>query len=93
MILNEQTITIEQEQIEQIINIEQEPGEQSVSVSRELIMITGAEPYEGAYEVTPTSEAQTLSTEGLRMTANVVINPIPNNYGLITWSGSVLTVS
>ena len=24
---------------------------------------------------------------------NIRINPIPSNYGLITWDGSVLTVS
>lgn len=50
-------------------------------------------PYTGAYEVTPSAETQTLLTDGLRMTDNVVINPIPNNYGLITWNGSVITVS
>lgn len=49
--------------------------------------------YTGAYEVTPTTDTQTLSTEDLLMTANVVVNPIPSNYGLITWDGSTLTVS
>lgn len=93
MILDEQTITVLQEQIERIINVEQEQGEQSVSISRETITITGTDPYEGSYEVTPTQSTQTLLTEGLRMTANVVINPIPSNYGLITWNGSIITVS
>ena len=49
--------------------------------------------YTGAYEVTPSAETQTLSTEGLMMTSNVVVNPIPSNYGLITYNGSVITVS
>lgn len=49
--------------------------------------------YTGEYEVTPSAETQTLETEGLRMTRPVVVNPIPNNYGLITWNGSFLTVS
>lgn len=49
--------------------------------------------YTRAYEVTPTQETQTLPTEGLIMSHNVVINPIPSNYGLITWNGSTLTVS
>lgn len=53
----------------------------------------GTDPYEGPYEVTPGPAAQVLLTNDLRMTANVTINPIPNNYGLITWNGSVLTVS
>lgn len=50
-------------------------------------------PYTRAYEVTPTQETQTLPTEGLMMSHDVVINPIPSNYGLITWNGSTLTVS
>ena len=52
-----------------------------------------AERYEGPYEVTPTATAQTLPTDGLVMTADVVVQPIPSNYGLITWNGVALTVS
>lgn len=51
------------------------------------------ETYTGDYEVTPSSETQTLNTTGLRMSGPVVVNPIPSNYGLITWNGSTLTVS
>lgn len=51
------------------------------------------EQYTGAYEITPTGEAQTISVKDKLMTGNIVINPIPNNYGLITWDGSTLTVS
>lgn len=50
-------------------------------------------PYSRQYIVTPSSEEQTLETEGLMMTHNVIINPIPSNYGLITWNGSYITVS
>lgn len=49
--------------------------------------------YDGAYEITPTSEMQTLETKHKRMTDNIIINPIPSNYGLITWNGATLTVS
>ena len=49
--------------------------------------------YDGAYTVTPTISAQTLSTKELVLTQNITINPIPSNYGLITWNGSTLTVS
>lgn len=51
------------------------------------------DPYTGEYEVAPSQETQTLETNGLRMTDNITINPIPNNYGLITWNGSIITVS
>lgn len=49
--------------------------------------------YTGPYEVTPSQSEQTLSTTGLKMTEDVVVNPIPSNYGLITWNGAILTVS
>lgn len=55
--------------------------------------IVGGESYEGEYTVTPSQEAQTLPTAGCLLTQNVVVNPIPSNYGLITWNGSTLTVS
>lgn len=51
------------------------------------------DPYTGPYVVTPSTTEQVLSTNGLRMTDNVTINAIPNNYGLITWDGNTLTVS
>lgn len=53
----------------------------------------GVQTYTGEYEVTPSSETQTLNTAEMRMTRAVTINPIPQNYGLITWNGSFLTVS
>ena len=49
--------------------------------------------YEGPYEVTPAQETQTLATDSLYMRADITINRIPLSYGLITWNGSVLTVS
>ena len=51
------------------------------------------DPFTGDYTVTPSAEEQVLETKNLRMTDNITINPIPNNYGLITWDGSTLTVS
>ena len=49
--------------------------------------------YTGATEVTPSLEAQTLATADKALASNIVINPIPSNYGLITWDGSTITVS
>ena len=49
--------------------------------------------YSGPTEVTPSSEAQVLSTDTYYMTSNITINPIPSNYGLINWNGSIITVS
>lgn len=49
--------------------------------------------YEGATSVTPSASAQILPTNGYRLTADITVDPIPSNYGLITWNGSTLTVS
>lgn len=49
--------------------------------------------YEGAYEFTPSDEAQTIPTAGMRVIEDIVIDAIPSNYGKITWDGSILTVS
>lgn len=75
-------------------------GELSLEVAQdaELGIITkvreGDYPfYAGATEVTPSTETQRLETAETIVLSNIVINPIPSNYGLITWNGSVLTVS
>lgn len=57
------------------------------------VFVPVLEDYDGPYEVTPSGETQTLTTADLHMNRNVTINPIPSNYGLITWNGSTITVS
>ena len=49
--------------------------------------------YDGPYTVTPGPQAQVLETAGKAMREDVTVEPIPTNYGLITWNGSFLTVS
>lgn len=49
--------------------------------------------YGGTYEVTPSQETQILETDALYMRGNITINPIPHNYGLITYDGSGIRVS
>lgn len=59
-------------------------------IVRELVEIPA---YEGDYMITPAAEAQTIPTKNLRMTDDITVGAIPQNYGLITWDGSTLTVS
>lgn len=49
--------------------------------------------YGGPVLVTPTQGQQILDTGGYYLLDNIVVEPIPQNYGLITWDGSTLTVS
>lgn len=49
--------------------------------------------YEGVTEITPSDHPQILSTTNTTVVQDIVVGPIPPNYGLITWNGSTLTVS
>lgn len=49
--------------------------------------------YGGSYEFTPTDTTQTILINGMTARENIIINPIPSNYGLVTWNGSTLTIS
>lgn len=69
-------------------------GGGSISVGVDTT-ITAAinEHYSGPYVAVPSSEPQTLPTNGMVMDDDISIGAIPSNYGLITWNGSILTVS
>ena len=67
-------------------------GEEQLSGSFHLFEIPENQ-YEGSYIFTPSSVTQTIHTGGTTLLSNITINPIPSNYGLITWNGSTLTVS
>lgn len=51
-----------------------------------------ADDYTGEYTFTPSNETQTIETADKTLTQNIIINPIPSNYGLIEWDGQTLTV-
>lgn len=53
----------------------------------------GPPRYEGPYEVTPGQDTQVLDTEGRHTMENIVVQPVPWYYGLITYNGSTITVS
>lgn len=53
-----------------------------------------ADPYTGAYEVTPTEAVQTLDTTGKLMSSNVVVKPIPKEYGRVTYDNrKIITIT
>lgn len=49
-------------------------------------------PYDGAYEVEPGEEALILATKGKVLSQDIVIDPIPDGYGRISYSGSILKI-
>lgn len=65
----------------------------NIKTEIDIPRVVGNRPYSGEYIVIPSDEEQVLETQGLAMNGNVIVKPIPENYGKITWNGSVLTVS
>jgi len=56
--------------------------------------ITEGNPRLQEKEVTPSAEDQTVVYDtGYSGLSKVLVHAIPNYYGLITWNGSILTVS
>lgn len=49
--------------------------------------------YDGEYEFIPTQEEQVVETQNFILLDNIVVKPIPQNYGLITYNGFEITVS
>ena len=54
---------------------------------------TEAEIYKGEYVITPTEDAQTVRISHMMASRDIVINPIPQSYGRVTWNGSTLTIT
>lgn len=76
-----------------VIKIRLEPAPEIRIRIGDVQVIHYDDPYDGPYEVTPTRQTQILQTDGKTMTADVVVNPIPQNYGLITYNGFYMTVT
>lgn len=79
-----------------IITATAEAVKRSVSATADLATVTRTEDhdyYEGATTFTPSDTVQVIPTRDLVLGDDITINPIPSNYGRITWNGSFLTVS
>ena len=73
-----------------------ESTNEEVTLSNDTVInvsISRVPKWEGEYTFTPADEAIELETEGKMMEQNLVINPIPSNYGKISWNGVYLMVS
>ena len=49
--------------------------------------------YQVFYQFTPSSQTQYAPTAYMTCLGDIKINPIPSNYGLITYDGTIITVS
>ena len=68
-------------------------SEGTVSGSLSVPSIITPPAYEGEYTFTPSEEAQVAEVKEKWLTSNITIEPIPTNYGLITYNGTSIIVS
>lgn len=68
-------------------------GVQSLTATLSLPQAVAVDEYSGPYEFTPGNAPQVVEIANKKATADITIAPVPQNYGLITWDGSTLTVS
>lgn len=57
-----------------------------------FLPVETTEVYTGETEVTPTNETQTLYTAGLKVPENIIVKPIPPNYGKVSYNGSFIFI-
>lgn len=67
--------------------------EEDIIGTIELPSASRVDPYTGPYEFTPDASQQIISIKDLKATEDIIIDPIPSNYGLIAWDGITLRVS
>lgn len=61
--------------------------------SAEITQSASYPTYDGDEKVVPCSDPIILNTKDRVLTKDIIIEPVPSNYGLISWDGSSLTVS
>ena len=86
----EQIIAVIPEGLEQVIGVIAEGKEQMIIVSPELEVAKVLR----SLSVTPTNASQLfIPEEGVDGFSRVEVDAIPSNYGLVTYNGSIITIS
>lgn len=75
------------------LNLTLGESDSPVDIGMDMMIRVDGTPYTGQTAVIPSDTRQVLPTSGTLLTQDITIEPIPQNYGLITWNGSTLTVS
>lgn len=87
-------MTLDESQTQYEMTIESNLEEVTLSNDTVInVSVSKIPKWEGEYTFTPTDEAIVLDTEGKMMEDKLTINPIPSNYGKISWNGIFLMVS
>lgn len=87
------TLDIDAEIIGSIIEAEPEFSDVLIDAVPEFVTelhTTTYEDYTGPYELVAGEEAQTIPTDHLLMTENLIIDPVPDNYARMQWNGSTI---
>ena len=57
------------------------------------VKVAAVPAYTGATTITPSDQTQVIEVRNTMPATNITVNPVPSNYGKISWNGSYLKVS
>lgn len=57
-----------------------------------IVKVAAVPTYDGGLSITPTDQEQVIEIQGKMASQNIVVEPIPSNYGRIIWDGSHLSI-
>ena len=63
-----------------------------VDAPKSNVIVKETPLYKGSLEVIPSDEEQVLNTKFLKLDRDIVVKPIPSNYGKIECNGSELFI-
>ena len=86
-------MALEEQSLVLPVQLMPENEEYQVGLETEIVQGERVHYYEGPYTFTPSAQAQTIPIDHLMPTADITIEPVPQQYGLITYNGSTITVS
>ena len=95
MILDTIIVPMALEEQSLVLPVQLMPENEEHQVGLETAIVQGerVEYYEGPYSFTPSAQAQTIPVNHLMASQDITIEPVPQQYGLITYNGSTITVS
>lgn len=86
-------MALEEQSLVLPVQLMPENEEHQVGLETEIVPGERVTYYEGPYNFTPSAQAQTIPVNHLMASQDITIEPVPQQYGLITYNGSTITVS
>lgn len=86
------SVSLSEDQTILPMDIQQDQDLISLGLATPVQIHSDGQYFDGSYEYIPSDESQTISISHLTARQNIIIEPIPSNYGKIIYNGSFIRV-